>query len=217
MSNKLVILDLDGTLLNTIGDLAHCCNHMLSLRGLGPHSYDEYCTFVGNGVTRLVERALPEHLRTVEYVASARKDFVEYYYNNIDSHTVVYQGVAEMIKALAEAGVTLAVASNKFHDGTVRLIERFFGQYEWSAIYGNREDFPLKPDPAIIDLIVEQCGATKEKTFMIGDSGVDIKTAKDAGVHSIGVTWGFRDREELTENGAEYIVDTPEDILKIVL
>lgn len=217
MSNKLVILDLDGTLLNTIGDLAHCCNHMLSLRGLDLHSYDEYCTFVGNGVTRLVERALPEHLRTVEYVASARKDFVEYYYNNIDSHTVVYKGVAEMIKALAEAGVTLAVASNKFHDGTVRLIERFFGQYEWSAIYGNREDFPLKPDPAIIDLIVEQCGATKEKTFMIGDSGVDIKTAKDAGVHSIGVTWGFRPREELTENGAEYIVDTPEDILKIVL
>ncbi len=217
MSNKLVILDLDGTLLNTIGDLAHCCNHMLSLRGLDPHSYDEYCTFVGNGVTRLVERALPEHLRTAEYVASARKDFVEYYYNNIDSHTVVYKGVAEMIKALAEAGVTLAVASNKFHDGTVRLIERFFGQYEWSAIYGNREDFPLKPDPAIVDLIVEQCGATKEKTFMIGDSGVDIKTAKDAGVHSIGVTWGFRDREELTENGAEYIVDTPEDILKIVL
>ena len=217
MSNKLVILDLDGTLLNTIGDLAHCCNHMLSLRGLDPHSYDEYCTFVGNGVTRLVERALPEHLRTAEYVASARKDFVEYYYNNIDSHTVVYKGVAEMIKALAEAGVTLAVASNKFHDGTVRLIERFFGQYEWSAIYGNREDFPLKPDPAIVDLIVEQCGATKEKTFMIGDSGVDLKTAKDAGVHSIGVTWGFRPREELTENGAEYIVDTPEDILKIVL
>ena len=82
MSNKLVIFDLDGTLLNTIGDLAHCCNHMLSQRGLKTHSYDEYCSFVGNGITRLVERALPEQLRTAESIASARRDFVEYYYNN---------------------------------------------------------------------------------------------------------------------------------------
>ena len=85
------------------------------------------------------------------------------------------------------------------------------------AIYGNREGFPLKPDPAIVDLIVEQCGASKENTYFVGDSGIDMKTANDAGVHSVGVTWGFREREELTENGAEYIVDTPEDILKIVL
>lgn len=217
MSNKLVIFDLDGTLLNTIGDLAHCCNHMLSQRGLKTHSYDEYCSFVGNGITRLVERALPEQLRTAESIASARRDFVEYYYNNIDTHTVAYEGIESVVRRLSEAGVTLAVASNKFHNGTVRLIERFFGDYHWSAIYGNRDGFPLKPDPAIVELIVEQCNATKENTFMVGDSGVDMITANGAGIHSVGVTWGFRAREELVENSAEYIAETPEDLLKILL
>ncbi|MBQ5844024.1 MAG: HAD family hydrolase [Alistipes sp.] len=217
MSRTLAIFDLDGTLLNTIGDLAVCCNHMLSLRGLAPHSYEEYCSFVGNGITRLVERALPEELRNAEYITAARKDFVEFYYNNIDTHTVAYEGITEVIKQLSEAGVTLAVASNKFHNGTIRLIEKFFGKFHWSAIYGNREGFPLKPDPSIVELIVEQCGATKQQTFMIGDSGVDIKTANDAGVHSIGVTWGFRSREELVENNADYIVNTPKEICSIIL
>ncbi len=217
MSNKLVIFDLDGTLLDTIGDLEHCCNHMLSQRGLKTHSYDDYCSFVGNGITRLVERALPENLRTAEYIASARRDFVEYYYNNIDSHTVAYDGIVDVVRQLSEAGVTLAVASNKFHDGTVRLINRFFGEYNWRAIYGNREGFPLKPDPAIVELIVKECNSTKENTFMIGDSGIDIKTANDAGVNSVGVTWGFRAREELVENNARYIAERPEDLLKILL
>ncbi len=217
MSNKLVIFDLDGTLLNTIGDLAHCCNHMLSLRGLETHSYEQYCSFVGNGITRLVERALPEQLRTAETIASARRDFVEYYYNNIDTHTVAYEGIKDVIRQLSEAGVTLAVASNKFHKGTVRLIERFFGQYHWAAIYGNREGFPLKPDPAIVELIMEQCNATKQNTYMVGDSGVDMITANAAGVHSVGVTWGFRAREELVENNAEHIAENMEDLLKILL
>ena len=113
--------------------------------------------------------------------------------------------------------MTLAVASNKFHKGTVRLIERFFGQYHWAAIYGNREGFPLKPDPAIVELIMEQCNATKQNTYMVGDSGVDMITANAAGVHSVGVTWGFRAREELVENNAEYIAENMEDLLKILL
>ena len=217
MSNKLVIFDLDGTLLNTIGDLAHCCNHMLSLRGLETHSYEQYCSFVGNGITRLVERALPEQLRTAETIASARRDCVEYSCNSIDTHTVAYEGMEGAIRHLSEAGVTLAVASNKFHKGTVRLIERFFGQYHWAAIYGNREGFPLKPDPAIVELIMEQCNATKQNTYMVGDSGVDMITANAAGVHSVGVTWGFRAREELVENNAEHIAENMEDLLKILL
>lgn len=190
---------------------------MLSLRGLETHSYEQYCSFVGNGITRLVERALPEQLRTAETIASARRDFVEYYYNNIDTHTVAYEGIEDVIRHLSEAGVTLAVASNKFHKGTVRLIERFFGQYHWAAIYGNREGFPLKPDPAIVELIMEQCNATKQNTYMVGDSGVDMITANAAGVHSVGVTWGFRAREELVENNAEYIAENMEDLLKILL
>ena len=217
MSKKLVIFDLDGTLLNTIGDLAACCNHMLRQRGLEEHSYEEYCHFVGNGVTRLVERALPESLRTTDYIAAARKDFVEYYYDNIDNYTVAYDGVHELLQRCIDAGATLAVASNKFHSGTNRLIEEFFGDIEFAAIYGNRDGFPLKPDRAIIDLIMEQCGATADNTYMVGDSGVDMDCAKRAGIRSIGVTWGFRCREELEQHGAEHIVDTPQDVVRIIL
>lgn len=216
MSKKLVIFDLDGTLLNTIGDLAACCNHMLRQRGLEEHSYEEYCHFVGNGVTRLVERALPESLRTTDYIAAARKDFVEYYYDNIDNYSVAYDGVHELLQRCVDAGATLAVASNKFHSGTNRLIEEFFGDIEFAAIYGNRDGFPLKPDRAIIDLIMEQCGATADNTYMVGDSGVDIQTARAAGVHSIGVSWGFRDRQELVESGAEYIADNTEELFDAI-
>ena len=216
MSKKLVIFDLDGTLLNTIGDLAACCNHMLRQRGLEEHSYEEYCHFVGNGVTRLVERALPESLRTTDYIAAARKDFVEYYYDNIDNYTVAYDGVHELLQRCIDAGATLAVASNKFHSGTNRLIEKFFGDIEFAAIYGNRDGFPLKPDRAIIDLIMEQCGATADNTYMVGDSGIDIQTARAAGVHAIGVSWGFRDRQELVESGAEYIADNTEELFDAI-
>ena len=216
MSKKLVIFDLDGTLLNTIGDLAACCNHMLRQRGLEEHSYEEYCHFVGHGVTRLVERALPESLRTTDYIAAARKDFVEYYYDNIDNYTVAYDGVHELLQRCVDAGATLAVASNKFHSGTNRLIERFFGDIEFAAIYGNRDGFPLKPDRAIIDLIMEQCGATADNTYMVGDSGIDIQTARAAGVHAIGVSWGFRDRQELVESGAEYIADNTEELFDAI-
>ena len=216
MSKKLVIFDLDGTLLNTIGDLAACCNHMLRQRGLEEHSYEEYCHFVGNGVTRLVERALPESLRTTDYIAAARKDFVEYYYDNIDNYTVAYDGVHELLRRCVNAGATLAVASNKFHSGTNRLIEKFFGDIEFAAIYGNRDGFPLKPDRAIIDLIMEQCGATADNTYMVGDSGIDIQTARAAGTHAIGVSWGFREREELVESGAEYIADNTEELFDVI-
>ena len=189
---------------------------MLRQRGLEEHSYEEYCHFVGNGVTRLVERALPESLRTTDYIAAARKDFVEYYYDNIDNYSVAYDGVHELLQRCVDAGATLAVASNKFHSGTNRLIERFFGDIEFAAIYGNRDGFPLKPDRAIIDLIMEQCGATADNTYMVGDSGIDIQTARATGVHAIGVSWGFRDRQELVESGAEYIADNTEELFDAI-
>ena len=212
MSKKLIIFDLDGTLLNTIGDLAACCNYMLAERGLEQHSYSDYCHFVGNGVTRLIERALPEELRTPEYIAEARRDFVAHYSENIDNYTIPYKGIISLLEKVTAAGATLAVASNKFHSGTTKLVEQFFGKFEFAAIHGNREGFPLKPDAAIVRLIMEQCGATAEQTYMVGDSGVDIQTATSAGIHSIGVTWGFRSREELAECGAEVIVDNTEQL-----
>lgn len=216
MKNRLAIFDLDGTLLDTIGDLAEACNHMLGLRGLGSHTREEYRTMVGNGILRLVERALPEELRSVEYVAEARRDFLAFYIDHIDCYSRPYDGIREVLQTLQDEGWTMAVASNKFDAGTKKLIGSFFPEIHFKAIYGNREGFPLKPDAALVELIMKECGATADTTFMVGDSGVDIQTAKAAGVRSVGCSWGFRSRAELEECGADTIVDSPLDLLQIL-
>ena len=217
MENQLIIFDLDGTLLNTIGDLAVGCDHMLSLRGLPTHSYEEYCTFVGNGIMRLVERALPEELRTEEYVKAARRDFVEFYIDNIDNHTVSYEGMVELVEQLQTKGAKLAVASNKFQAGTEKLIRKFFPTIEWVEICGNREGVPLKPDTALVDMIIEKAGVERKNCTMVGDSAVDIQTARNAAIRSVGVSWGFRSREELEQAGADHIADTVEELTTLLL
>ena len=217
MENQLIIFDLDGTLLNTIGDLAVGCDHMLSLRGLPTHSYEEYCTFVGNGIMRLVERALPEELRTEEYVKAARRDFVEFYIDNIDNHTVPYEGMVDLVERLQSAGAKLAVASNKFQAGTEKLIRKFFPTIEWVEICGNHEGVPLKPDTALVDMIIEKAGVERKNCTMVGDSAVDIQTARNAAIRSVGVSWGFRSREELEQAGADHIADTVEELTTLLL
>ena len=216
MAQKLAIFDLDGTLLNTIGDLAEACNYMLGLRGLGSHTREEYAKMVGNGILNLVKRALPEEKRTDEYVAAARADFLDYYTANIDRYTHPYEGIREVLHTLQDEGWSLAVASNKFDEGTQKLVHTIFPEVDFKAIYGNKEGFPLKPEAALLRLIMEECDAVAETTVMIGDSGVDIQTAKNAGVRSIGCTWGFRPRTELEEYHANFIVDTPAEILRIL-
>ena len=150
MDTGLVIFDLDGTLLNTIGDLAVACNAVLAMRGLPQHTYDEYCHFVGNGIMRLVERALPEELRTPYTVAAVRADFVKYYTEHIDVYTKPYEGIPELVAEIARRGIRIAVASNKFQAGTEKLIRLFFPGVEFAAVFGQREGVPLKPDPAVV-------------------------------------------------------------------
>lgn len=216
MENKLIIFDLDGTLLNTIGDLAIGCDHMLSLRGLPGHTYEEYCAFVGNGIMRLVERALPEELRTEEYVKAARKDFVDYYIEHIDQKSVPYEGITELIEELQAKGAKLAVASNKFQAGTEKLIKKFFPNIDFVEICGNREGVPLKPDTALVDIILKKAGVERSRVAMVGDSGVDIQTARNAGITSVGVSWGFRSVEELEENRADHIVSSVEELRRVL-
>ena len=139
MDTGLVIFDLDGTLLNTIGDLAVACNAVLAMRGLPQHTYDEYCHFVGNGIMRLVERALPEELRTPYTVAAVRADFVKYYTEHIDVYTKPYEGIPELVAEIARRGVRIAVASNKFQTGTEKLIRLFFPGVEFAAVFGQRD------------------------------------------------------------------------------
>ncbi len=216
MNTRLVIFDLDGTLLDTIGDLAVACNAMLALRGLPQHTYEEYCHFVGNGILRLVERALPEPLRTPENVAAARADFVKYYIDHIDCHTKPYAGIPELVSELTRRGIGMAVASNKFQEGTSKLIARFFPGVAFAAVFGQRPDVPLKPDPAVVEEILSRTRTSKDRVLYVGDSGVDMQTAAAAGVCSVGVTWGFRDRAELEATGARHIIDRPDELLALL-
>lgn len=216
MTTDLAIFDLDGTLLNTISDLAVACNAVLAKRGLPQHTYDEYCHFVGNGIMRLVERALPEELRTPSTVAAVRADFVQYYTGHIDTFTEPYAGIPELLSELARRGVRLAVASNKFQAGTEKLIRLFFPDIVFVAVFGQREGVPLKPDPTVVREILSLTGDTPERVLYIGDSGVDMQTAAAAGVRSAGVTWGFRDRAELEQSGARHVVDHPGQLLELL-
>ncbi len=216
MRTDLVIFDLDGTLLDTIGDLAVACNAMLALRGLPEHSYADYRGFVGNGILRLVERALPEELRTPEYVAAARTDFVAYYIDRIDLHTVPYAGISELLDALMQRGIRLAVASNKFHAGTEKLVRRFFSGVSFDVVLGQRPDVPLKPDPTIVEEILDLTAVPRERVLYVGDSGIDMQTAAAARIRSVGVTWGFRSREELQQAGAGVLVDRSEELLRLL-
>ena len=216
MATRLVIFDLDGTLLNTIGDLAVSCNAVLAMRGLPQHSYEDYCGFVGNGIMRLVERALPEPLRTEFTVNAVRRDFIDYYTANIDTYTKPYDGIPELVAALSERGVALAVASNKFQAGTEKLIARFFPDVKFAAVLGQRPNVPLKPDPAIVDEIAEVTGMAREEILYVGDSAVDMQTARAAGVRAAGCSWGFRAREELEAEAPFAIIDRPEELLDLL-
>lgn len=213
---KLAIFDLDGTLLDTIGDLAASCDVVMQMNGLPQHTTDEYRQMVGRGILRLVEAAIPEQMRSPEYVEKVRRDFVAYYLDHIDLHTHPYNGIPELIDAMKERGVKIAVASNKFQAGTERLIRSFFPDVEFVAVLGQRVGVLLKPDPQIDLEIIEAAGVEPSETLHIGDSGVDMQTAHAAGVRAVGVTWGFRSREELAESGADVIVDHPEEILNLL-
>lgn len=203
-----VIFDLDGTLLNTIGDLAAACNHVMETNGYPTYGLDDYKRFAGSGVRRLVELALPSSVPQAE-VERMRNEFVEYYGLHIDNETVPYDGIPELLHYLQEAGITMAVASNKFHEGTCRLVKKYFPEIRFSSVFGQRPGIPLKPDPAVIYEILETAGyaGPSGSVVFVGDSGIDMDTAHAAGIVSVGVSWGFRSLSELVEHEAEYIVD----------
>ena len=213
---SLVIFDLDGTLLNTIADLGEATNHAMAEMGYPEHPLSAYNMMVGNGIRRLIERTLPEDARTDETVEAAREHFLLYYNRHIHDHTVPYPGIPELLRDLTERKVAVAVASNKFQEGVTTLITHFFPDIPWVAVMGNREGMPTKPDPSIVFNILADYPTPKSDVLYVGDSGVDMETARRACVDSCGVTWGFRTRQELETAGANEIVENPDDILPIV-
>ena len=214
---KLIIFDLDGTLLNTIGDLADAVDYVMRSRNLPEHTNAEYRQMVGGGIKRLVERALPAELAENEqYVEECVTQFRSYYVDNIDRHTIPYEGIPELLRKLQRDGVKMAVASNKFQHGTDRLVAKFFGDIEFVAIEGNREGAPLKPNPEIIHNILRIADLKPCDAVMVGDSGIDIRTAIAAGIDSIGVSWGFRFADELYAAGATTVVTTTEELERAI-
>jgi phosphoglycolate phosphatase len=215
-SIKLAIFDLDGTLLNTIYDLAHSTNYALKESGFPEHPIETYKFFVGNGINKLFERALPENEKTDANIARVRKAFLPYYDKHNADYTKPYKGIYDLLKTLQSKGVMLAVASNKYQSATETLISNLFPDITFAAVFGQREGVPVKPDPAIVHDILNITGVSPKEAVYIGDSGVDMQTAANSGVVSIGVTWGFRPREELENTGAMHIADYTAEIHKLL-
>lgn len=214
---KLVIFDLDGTLLDTIGDLAASVNHILSQRGLPVHPTDDYRFMVGNGVSKLVERALPEHLRDAEYVAEAKRDFVEYYtQHHLDRFTKPYEGIVELVTKLEERGVKMVVVSNKFQAGVDHLVGRMLPNTSFEALLGQIDHRPIKPHPAMDLEALKVCGVDACEALHLGDSPEDMAAAKAAGVLPVGAAWGFRPVSSLIEKGAAKVVDSPLQLLDVI-
>ena len=214
---KLAIFDLDGTLLNSIDDLGHAANYALEKNGYPTHSIASYPFFVGNGVRRLIERVLPEDARTVNIVVRLLVHFKEYYNEHNTDFTVPYQGIPELLNKLSAHGVAIAVASNKYQQATEKLINHYFPNISFVAVEGQKDNVPVKPDPSIVFEILSKAKMPKADTIYIGDSGVDMETARRACVDSVGVTWGFRPEKELIESHADNIVNSPSEIAALVL
>lgn len=212
---KLIIFDLDGTLLDTIADLGTACNHALETMGYHRHPLAAYPYMVGNGIRKLMERAQPD--ASPEEVDQLLVLFREYYDQHCTDYTRPYEGIPELLKQLTDSGVAVAVATNKYESAAKKIINHYFPDIPFVAVCGQIEDRPVKPDPSIDFAVLLSHPTPKKDTMHVGDSAVDIETARRACVTSVGVTWGFRPITELRKAYADYIVSSPSDILKLAM
>lgn len=216
MRYRAALFDLDGTLLDTIEDLAESMNVALGQLGCPPRSVSQCRFLVGAGVEHFARSALPEDRRdrqtVVECVRLMRTDYAERWM----SRTRVYDGIEEMLASLGERGLSLAVLSNKPHQFTVEMVEHFLGDFRFEAVYGARDDVPPKPDPAAAIEIARELDVRPGEFVYLGDTDIDMQTANAAGMFSVGVTWGFRPRAELVDNGAKLLVEHPTELIALV-
>ena len=210
---KLVIFDLDGTLIDTREDIANACNYALEQCGYPTVPLEEYNMLVGRGIDNLFRGALPEGHKSEDMVAKMRSIFVPYYNEHTCDFTKPYEGIIEALEVLSSKGLKFAVASNKYQEGTEQLVEKFFGKYDFVRILGQRDGKPIKPDPLIVAEAMEGMpGISADEVVYCGDSDVDMQTGIGAGVRTIGVTWGFRTREELERYSPYALIDHPSEI-----
>ena len=215
---KLAIFDLDGTLLNTVEDLGNATNYALEQCGFPTHPIEAYYQMVGRGIYNLFRAAVPSEYATEDNVQKMASYFQPYYDAHKCDFTRPYDGILQMLDTITGKGVRLAVASNKYQDGAEKLVHHFFGEHDFVKILGQREGQPIKPDPAIVDqILAEAPSITKSETVYVGDSNVDMQTGANAEVRTIGVTWGFRSREELASYNPSAIVDSAEALAGEIL
>ncbi|QIH31720.1 HAD family hydrolase [Sphingobacterium sp. DR205] len=213
---KLIIFDLDGTLLDTLQDLGDSCNAILQRYGYPTHPLSAYKKFVGNGVQKLIERALPENARSENIITTLLTAFKAYYEQKPVSHTKPYTGIMPLLEELKSSGYLISVASNKYHEAVIPLIEHYFPTIAFDLVLGHRTGHPAKPDPDIVLETLRTLSIAKENCYYVGDSSVDMDTANNAAVTAIGVTWGFREENELRQHGAQHIIHHPQELSAIV-
>ena len=214
MAYRAAVFDLDGTLLNTLADLAASGNELLASYGMTPHPQQDYRYFVGNGSRKLMERIIPD--ASPEQIDEALSRYKTIYNRRLTEKTAPYDGIMEMLSELRNRGVRLAVCTNKHISAAEQLIRKFFPLDMFDALDGDRPGIPRKPDPAHVWFVMEKMDIAPEETVYLGDSGVDMQTAINAGNFPIGVLWGFRDKEELLENGAKVLLSHPSELFEKV-
>ncbi len=208
-----MIFDMDGTLLNTLDDLTDSVNYVLRKHGFPKRTRQEVKSFVGNGITPLLERSLPNgRIANFDILLS---EYVAHYRANMQNKTAPYPGILSLLKKLTEKGFHLAVVSNKIDKAVRDLNQKYFGSYISVAI-GESDSIKKKPAPDSVFNALRRLHADAAAAVYVGDSEVDIKTAQNAGLISIGVSWGFRDKSVLSAAGADYIIDAPEELLRIL-
>jgi len=222
---KLIIFDLDGTLLNTLDDLADCTNYILKENGFMAHEIDAYKYFVGNGVEMLLRRALPKEI-TENIFLKICNDFMAYYEIHKVDKTAPYEGIVETLEILQKKKILLSVATNKPHELLPQLMQHYFPTIKWTAVFGNRKNVPIKPNPQIVydilnniqnDWNVERhAPINTHEILYVGDTAVDMETAQNAGIKKVGVLWGFRTKQELEQAGADYIIEKPHELIPLI-
>ncbi len=213
---RLIVFDLDGTLLNSLEDLADSANWVLEQHGFPTHPVDAYRYFVGDGVRKLIERILPQEERTEARIELCRQEFVAYYKVHMEDKTSVYEGITELLVELKNRGLKIAVATNKVHIAVKPLMEKYFPEIRFDSMIGQREGVPVKPAPQIMFDILRETGCEPSEALHVGDTATDMQLAHNAGVTPVGVLWGYRPLEELQEAGAKFIIEKPEELLGLV-
>lgn len=213
MHSQAVLFDLDGTLLDSLADIGESMNSVLSAMGFAAHPLGDYRAFVGDGVTVLARRALPEPRRDEDTVAQCVARMRDVYRRRLAVHTKPYDGIAEMLDALEARGMPKAVLSNKPHDLTVELVKSVLGKWTFDPVFGERPETARKPDPAGALEVARRLAVPPPAILYIGDTPTDMRTAIAAGMRAVGAAWGFRSAPELRAAGATAIVHTPFEIL----